>query len=102
LFFCQQVGDRLCHHGYRGDIVTGPFLAYCLDCEDEKMLRVVNGLQLKRAADIAERNVFGMMFELHNGRPFVAPRSASLARSSPDVLQHRKKSRGFANTAVSL
>jgi dynein assembly factor 3 len=75
LRICHQIGDRLCHHGYLGDIVTGPFLAYCLDCEDKDMLRLTNGVHSKRTADIAERNVFRMMHELLYGRSFVASRS---------------------------
>jgi hypothetical protein len=39
------------------------------------MLRVVNGVQSKRAADIAERNVFRLLHELLYGQPFVASRS---------------------------
>jgi hypothetical protein len=39
------------------------------------MLRLVNGVQSKRAADIAERNVFRMMHELLYDRPFVDTRS---------------------------
>jgi hypothetical protein len=80
------MGDRLCHHGYSGDISSGPFLAYCLHCEDQHMLRLVNGLQLKRAADIAERNVFRILYELQHGRPFVAPKYAFSSRSSRDVI----------------
>jgi hypothetical protein len=44
------------------------------------MLRIANGVQLKRAADIAERNVFRMMHELLYGRPFVASRSGFISR----------------------
>jgi dynein assembly factor 3 len=53
-----------------GDIVTGPFLAYGLDCEDKDMLRLVNGVHSKRTADIAERNVYRMMHELLFRQPF--------------------------------
>jgi dynein assembly factor 3 len=57
-----------------GDIVTGPFLAYGLDCEDKDMLRLVNGVQSKRTADIAERNVYRMMHELLFRQPFIPSR----------------------------
>ncbi|PNF36686.1 hypothetical protein B7P43_G13315 [Cryptotermes secundus] len=82
-----RIGDRLCHHGYLGDIVTGPFLAYCLDCADKDMLRVVNGVQSKRAADIAERNVFRMMHELLYGEPFIASRQANESSESVVITE---------------
>ncbi|KAJ9596537.1 hypothetical protein L9F63_012436 [Diploptera punctata] len=87
-----QIGDKLCHHGYLGDITIGPFLAYSLDCEDNEMLKSLNGEQLKRTTEIVERNVSRMLYELLHQEPYVSQngprndcRSGVIITEVPDV-----------------
>ncbi|XP_069683358.1 dynein axonemal assembly factor 3 [Periplaneta americana] len=68
-----QVGQRVCHHGYLGDVVTGPFPAFGLGCEDASMLRRVSGHQGRSTTDIAERNVTRLMHELLHQTPYIPP-----------------------------
>ncbi|XP_050665321.1 dynein axonemal assembly factor 3 homolog [Leptidea sinapis] len=65
-----KCGDRYLHRGYLGDIVTSPYIAYGLDCEDSDMLKSSHGVNYKRATDISERNVMRLLYELENHMPF--------------------------------
>lgn len=67
-----KCGDRYLHRGYLGDMVTSPYIAYGLDCEDKDMLKSSHGVNYKRATDISERNVMRMLYELENRRKFDA------------------------------
>ena len=63
----------MCHHGYLGDIITGPFVTFSLGCEDKDMLTIRNGVPAKRTAEIAERNVSRMLHEVLQQEPYVPP-----------------------------
>lgn len=65
-----KCGERYLHRGYLGDIVTSPYIAYGLDCEDGDMLRSTHGSNFKRATDIAERNVMRMLYEIEHREKF--------------------------------
>lgn len=65
-----KCGERYLHRGYLGDIVSSPYVAYGLECEDKDMLRSSHGLNYKRATDIAERNVMRMLYEVENRKHF--------------------------------
>lgn len=65
-----KCGDRYLHRGYLGDMVTSPYIAYGLDCEDTDMLKSTHGVNFKRATDISERNVMRMLYELENREKF--------------------------------
>ncbi|CAH2086902.1 unnamed protein product [Euphydryas editha] len=65
-----KCGDRYLHRGYLGDMVTSPYIAYGLDCEDKDMLKSSHGVNYKRATDISERNVMRLLYELENHTPF--------------------------------
>lgn len=67
-----KCGDRYLHRGYLGDMVTSPYIAYGLDCEDKEMLKSSHGVNYKRATDISERNVMRLLYELENRAPFDA------------------------------
>ncbi|XP_046965182.1 dynein axonemal assembly factor 3 homolog [Vanessa cardui] len=67
-----KCGDRYLHRGYLGDMVTSPYIAYGLDCEDKDMLKSSRGVNYKRATDVSERNVMRMLYELENRTPFDA------------------------------
>ncbi|XP_073970066.1 dynein axonemal assembly factor 3 [Rhodnius prolixus] len=63
----EAVGDQLMSMEYLGDIVSGPFYTFGLDCEDSEMLQEVNRARPKRASDIIERNLMRLFHEIeHN------------------------------------
>lgn len=64
-------GSKVNTFGYMGDIVTGPYVAFGFDCEDEEMLKKVNGYNKKTCTDITERNVMRIFHEIQNRNPFV-------------------------------
>ncbi|OWR48066.1 hypothetical protein KGM_206731 [Danaus plexippus plexippus] len=67
-----KCGDRYLHRGYLGDLVTSPYIAYGLDCEDKDMLKSSHGVNYKRATDVSERNVMRMLYEIENRKAFDA------------------------------
>ncbi|XP_053625766.1 dynein axonemal assembly factor 3 [Plodia interpunctella] len=67
-----KCGDRYLHRGYLGDMVTSPYIAYGLDCEDKDLLKSSHGVNYKRATDVSERNVMRLLYELENRERFDA------------------------------
>ncbi|KAI8998199.1 hypothetical protein BC832DRAFT_122164 [Gaertneriomyces semiglobifer] len=67
----KQNGLSVTKWGYFSDIVVGPFLAFGTYCEDDAMLKVVNGTRVKTAKDISHRNVKALLHEYHHGQVFV-------------------------------
>lgn len=67
-----KCGERYLHRGYLGDIVSSPYIAYGLECEDTEMLKSSHGVNYKRATDISERNVMRMLYEIENRKKFDA------------------------------
>lgn len=65
-----KMGDEFTHRGYLGDVVTGPYIAYGLDCEDKSMMKSNHGTFFKRSTDITERNLIRMFYELQCGEAF--------------------------------
>lgn len=65
-----KTGDEFTHRGYVGDIVTGPYIAYGLDCDDKTMMKSNHGTFFKRSTDITERNLIRMFYELQCGEAF--------------------------------
>ncbi|XP_018320750.1 dynein assembly factor 3, axonemal homolog [Agrilus planipennis] len=57
-------GKSYLHYGYLGDILTGPFAAYGLECEDKEFLKSSNGQNVHRATDVTERNLMQIFHEL--------------------------------------
>lgn len=57
---------------YSGDQLTGPYISFGVDCEDEDMLKKYNNQFIKRTTDIAERNVTRMMYEIAFRKPYEA------------------------------
>lgn len=60
-------GEKFIHYGYLGDIQTGPFVSYGLDCEDEEFLKSTNGQNKFRATDVSERNLRQIFHEIEFG-----------------------------------
>lgn len=59
-------GVTFLHHGYIGDITTGPFISFGLQCENEEMLKQMNKMNINRATDVTEYNLKHMFYELLN------------------------------------
>lgn len=57
-------GDKYLHHGYLGDMQTGPFVSFGLSCEDKDFMKSTNGLNSFRATDVTERNLKQIFYEL--------------------------------------
>nr|CAI5854155.1 unnamed protein product [Callosobruchus analis] len=71
-FVCAVIpnGDKFAHYGYLGDMQTGPFVAYGLDCEDTEFLKSTHGQNSYRATDVTERNLKQMFHEIQNKKTY--------------------------------
>lgn len=63
------------HRGYVGDVTVGPFTTFGLKCDDANLLRSEHGANFFRAADITERNLFEIMFEIQERKCYESSRS---------------------------
>lgn len=63
-------GERFIHYGYLGDIQTGPFVTFGLECEEEDFLKSTNGQNKYRATDITERNLRQIFHEIEFGQEY--------------------------------
>lgn len=68
--FLLKNGDKVTAIDYFGDIINGPFPSFGLDCEDKDMLKMGNMQPLKRSADLTERNLIRMFYEIENQKPY--------------------------------
>ncbi|KAL1501816.1 hypothetical protein ABEB36_007070 [Hypothenemus hampei] len=59
-------GEQFLHYGYLGDMETGPYISWGIDCEDKSFLKSVNGQNTFRATDVIERNLKQTFFELEH------------------------------------
>ncbi|XP_023291855.2 dynein axonemal assembly factor 3 homolog [Lucilia cuprina] len=57
-------GNQFIHRGYIGDIQTGPFVAFGLSTNDERMNKSIHGENDYRSTDITERNLLELFHEL--------------------------------------
>lgn len=64
-------GNKFAHYGYLGDIETGPFTAFGLDCEDENYLKSTHGQNAYRATDVFERNLKQRFYQIHNKKDYL-------------------------------
>nr|XP_057917359.1 dynein axonemal assembly factor 3-like [Doryrhamphus excisus] len=53
----NQKGNRVAVIGYWGDIVSGPYISFGTETEDESLLKTQNGQHMKTAQDISFANV---------------------------------------------
>ncbi|XP_063232247.1 dynein axonemal assembly factor 3 [Bacillus rossius redtenbacheri] len=68
----QRLCGQLCHRGYLGDVVSGPFAAYGMRCEpeDADLLKTKNGARVFTSTDVTERNLMRLFHELQTGLPY--------------------------------
>lgn len=60
----RRNGDNWFHRGYVGDMSTGPFITFGIDCSEEKLLKSNFGTNECRSTDITERNLYEIMWEI--------------------------------------
>ncbi|XP_004617082.3 dynein axonemal assembly factor 3 isoform X2 [Sorex araneus] len=60
-------GERVAARGYWGDIVTGPFVAFGIEADDQSLLQTSNGQPVKTAGEITQHNVMEL-FRAVSGR----------------------------------
>ncbi|KAK9502068.1 hypothetical protein O3M35_012671 [Rhynocoris fuscipes] len=68
----EQDGDRIGCLEYLGDILSGPYYSFGLECDDKEMLKTINSEHAKRATDITERNLMRIFYEIENNEMYKA------------------------------
>lgn len=76
--------------GYFGDIVTGPYPAFGLDCENKDMLKKYNGQLRKTATDISLFNVQQMFHEIEKNSAYDPPKEDFDSVTREDVTEQLK------------
>lgn len=75
-------GDKFAHHGYLGDMQTGPYVSYGLECEDKEFLKKNNGVNTHRASDVTDRNLKQIFYELENQGEYIHQKICDLQPGS--------------------
>lgn len=75
-------GENFAHHGYLGDMQTGPYVSYGIHCEDQEFLKKANGQYTHRATDISERNLKQIFHEIENQSEYVHQKICDLVPGS--------------------
>lgn len=68
--FIIERPDKSNGNQFFGDILVGPFCGFGLNCSDSRMLRSNYGQNDYRATDVSERNIFEIMYEIQEQKPF--------------------------------
>ncbi|KAF2904687.1 hypothetical protein ILUMI_01493 [Ignelater luminosus] len=84
-------GEKFAHCGYLGDMETGPFVTYGLDCEDPEYLRRSNGLNAHRATDVTERNLRQYFYEIQNNEEYVHQKISDINMGHATFVQTELK-----------
>nr|XP_023011655.1 dynein assembly factor 3, axonemal homolog [Leptinotarsa decemlineata] len=82
-------GDTFLHHGYLGDMQTGPFVAFGMECEDESFLKSHNGQNTYRATDVTERNLRQIFHELEHKTEYIHEATSNVTLG-PVVMKQEK------------
>lgn len=64
-------GESFTHRGVVGDITTGPYISFGVNCPDEKLTHSMHGVNDFRSTDITERNVYEIMYELQHKKDYL-------------------------------
>ncbi|XP_018576816.1 dynein assembly factor 3, axonemal homolog [Anoplophora glabripennis] len=75
-------GEKYTHYGYLGDVQTGPYVAFGLDCEDKSFLDSSNGQNSYRATDITERNLKQIFYEILDKQEYKHNKTSDLKLGS--------------------
>ncbi|XP_066152007.1 dynein axonemal assembly factor 3 homolog [Euwallacea fornicatus] len=84
-----QNGQQFAHYGYLGDMETGPFVTFGLECEDKSFLRNTNGQNFHRSTDVIERNLKQIFHEIEHSIEYVHVKKNDLELGHA-VLSHGK------------
>lgn len=79
-------GQGFRHRGYLGDITTGPFVTFGEKCADPAMCKSSHGVNTYRSTDLTERNVFQLLFEIQERRPYASDANASRQFGATSLL----------------
>lgn len=60
----KHQGERYLRRGYWGDIVTGPYIAFGIECENKEFLKKRNEMYIKTSQEISYQNILIMLHEL--------------------------------------
>ncbi|KAJ8932756.1 hypothetical protein NQ314_014456 [Rhamnusium bicolor] len=82
-------GERYAHYGYLGDMQTGPYVAFGLDCEDKSFLQTSNGQNTYRATDVTERNLKQIFYEIANKEEY-EHKTTTDVKLGPVVVKEEK------------
>ncbi|XP_076309292.1 dynein axonemal assembly factor 3 isoform X2 [Tachypleus tridentatus] len=66
----EHEGQQYLRRGYWGDVVSSPYLAFGIECEDKEYLKKFNNIHCKTAQEISTRNVTAIMYELKYSRSY--------------------------------
>lgn len=75
-------GEKFAHYSYLGDMLTGPYVAFGLQCDDKSFLHSSNGQNSYRATDITERNLQQIFYEIHNKQKYEHKRTSDIKLGS--------------------
>ncbi|KAK5645154.1 hypothetical protein RI129_006454 [Pyrocoelia pectoralis] len=84
-------GNKFAHYGYLGEMETGPFVAYGIDCDDLTFLKRQHGTNSHRSTDVTERNLRQYFYELENGEEYVHTRVNDLNLGSSTFVTSENK-----------
>jgi len=63
-------GSSVLKRGFWGDVTNSPYSALGVECDDERLLKQVNGQHVKTACDVAYYNVLCWLTALETGRSY--------------------------------
>uniref|UniRef100_A0A8C4Q253 Dynein axonemal assembly factor 3 n=1 Tax=Eptatretus burgeri TaxID=7764 RepID=A0A8C4Q253_EPTBU len=79
-------GERRSARGYWGDIVTGPFVSFGIETEEENLKKTCNGVFVNTAQDISYHSLMALFHELLTGKKYsylqAKPDSGSITTSN--------------------
>nr|XP_039254503.1 dynein assembly factor 3, axonemal-like [Styela clava] len=66
-------GSRVPTRGYWGDMVTGPFITFGVESEEQSLFKTANGAHVKNSEDITLHNLLCLFHELQSGERYQIP-----------------------------
>ncbi|KAF5291659.1 hypothetical protein FQA39_LY14296 [Lamprigera yunnana] len=95
-------GQKFVHYGYLGDIQTGPYVAYGLNCEDPDFTKSSYGLNAQRSTDVTERNLRQYFHEIHNKNEYIHTKinDLNLGNATFIVSEHKVVDYGASGDVI--
>lgn len=80
LLFKRSDGTRVPTRGYWGDMVTGPFITFGMESEEQSLYKLANGKYIKNSQDVTLHNLLALFHELQTGEKYeIAPDQTEVA-----------------------